>query len=206
MNQILNTKLLKKISKYKYFKSLFFFSILTFLFIIIITFLQKCYLAKQHNKSFELSNNYKLYQFYSNKHLNKTYEITDILGNIIIPKLNLSYPFFYGYNEEFLKISPCRFSGNMPPAKSNLCILGHNYNDNRFFGNLNKLQNNDVIIIENNNNYKYYYYVFNKYEVDENDLSALESSANKSTITLITCINSNNKRLIVNGILNKSEN
>ena len=86
----------------------------------------------------------------------------------------------------------------MPPKKGNLCITAHNYNDDRFFGRINLLKNNDKIIIEDNFSNKFIYYVSDIYEVDENDLSPIEVfDKNKYTLTLITCNNINKKRIIV---------
>ena len=62
-------------------------------------------------------------------------------GNIEIPAINLSYPFFSSLDNESLSISPCRFHGEMPPNDSNLCIAGHNYDNGKFFSNLSNLKN-----------------------------------------------------------------
>ena len=82
--------------------------------------------------------------------------------------------------------------------KSNLCITAHNYNDNRFFGKISELNFNDIIIIEDNFQNKYNYYVYDKYEVFEEDLSPINyNNDNAFILTLITCNNLNNKRIIV---------
>ena len=54
------------------------------------------------------------------------------------------------------------------------------------------------INIYDNNSIKYIYYVFNKYEVDEGDLSPISDyTENTKELTLITCNNFNSKRIIV---------
>ena len=90
-----------------------------------------------------LSNNYNTLKLYSNSitdsrqsNPNENY----IIGQIEIPKINLSYPFLAFTNTEYLAISPCKVSGNMPPKYGNLCIAGHNYDNGTFFSNLNKLK------------------------------------------------------------------
>ena len=100
------------------------------------------------------------------------------------------------YNDS-LKIYPCRFHGDLPPDYSNLCIAGHNYDNDKFFSNLSDLTINDEIYLEIQGK-TYVYSVFNMYEVDETDLSPIYSYPDKiRQLTLVTCNNLNKKRLIV---------
>lgn len=155
-------------------------------------------LNKQENFSKILSKNYKLSKLYSSSNVkNSQTNETDILGTISIPSLNISYTFFFGISDALLKISPCRLSGQMPDSKSNLCIAGHNYNDDRFFGKIFLLRNNDKIIIKDNSNNQFTYYVYDKYEVKEDDLSPISDNKLFCELTLITCNNFNNNRLII---------
>lgn len=173
--------------------------------IIAIAIISFCYffyriqLINQEKLSESLSKNYKISKLYSeNIKNNITLKDSDILGTINIPKLNISYTFFAGFTDELLKISPCRFSGDMPDKKGNLCIAGHNYNDNRFFGKINTLEYGDKIIISNNYEKSFSYYVFDKYEVKDNDFSPIYSyDKNSYELTLITCNNFNNNRIII---------
>ena len=198
MNQILSTKISKKIRKHKQFIVIFYISIIAFSCFLFFYIFYEANLEKKHNKSIELSNNYEILKLYSTQNINSNKKASDILGNIIISKLNINYAFFYGYDENLLKALPCRFYGEMPPTKGNLCITAHNYNDNRFFGKISELENNDEIIIEDIFNNRFLYYVYDKYEVLENDLSPLIQYDNKQyTLTLITCNNLNKKRIII---------
>ena len=73
-----------------------------------------------------------------------------------------------------------------------------------FFSNIDKLQNGDEIYIYNNNGFKCIYKVFGKYEVKENDLSPIYNyNKNEKTLTLITCNNLNNNRIIIKAKQNK---
>ena len=203
MNQILITSL-KHTNKKKQFIVQLILSICAILIIFFSYSYYKIHLNNQEKLSKTLSKNYKISKLYSDSTAqNNLLEDSDILGTINIPKLNLSYTFFNGLNDELLKISPCRYYGNMPNKtnkKGNLCIAGHNYNDNRFFSKINTLQNNDEIIIYDNFGNKFSYFVFKKYEVKDNDLSPIYSYNKKNNeITLITCNNFNNNRIIVKG-------
>ena len=225
MNQILNTNFdddnnLKKNNslnspkKGKFLNLQFSLSILAILILISYFFYHSFLLKKQENFSNLIKNNYGISKLYSNT-INNTNSIDtssslspdSILGIIKIPKLNLSYTFFSGLNDDLLKISPCRFYGDLPSSNSssinkNLCIAGHNYNNKQFFSQIDKLEINDKIIIVDNFNNEYNFSVIKNYEVKSNDLSPIyENSSNKYELTLVTCNNMNNNRIIIKAIL-----
>jgi LPXTG-site transpeptidase (sortase) family protein len=80
----------------------------------------------------------------------------------------------------------------------NICIIGHNYFDNRFFSNLNKLEINDTIIMEDLEGNFYKYVIYSIFEIDENDISKVQASdENFKTLTLCTCTANKNKRLVI---------
>ena len=116
-----------------------------------------------------------------------------------IKKLNIKYPIFSTYSDEFLKIGVCRFCGPTPNKIGNLCIAGHNYYDSRFFSKLNEIEQNDLINIYDNFGNKYIYYVYNIYEINENDTTCTNQNTNGNyELTLVTCTSFNNsKRLVV---------
>ena len=121
-----------------------------------------------------------------------------VIATINIPKLNLNYPIINETTEEYLKISPTKFYGAEPNQTGNLCIVGHNYEDDTLFSNLDQLTNGDIIKIKNTSGKTEKYSVYNSYIVNRNDVSCLDQNTNgKTEITLITCTNKNNKMLIV---------
>ena len=164
MNQILETKDKKtKIKNYIIILTTSTLSMVLFLSVFLVNLFEQ---NKQNEFSESLANNYKVYKLFAEANDNIILlQDDDIYGNIIIPNLNINYPFFYGFSDELLKLSPCRFYGKIPNEKSNLCLLGHNYNDDRFFGKLNKLSIGDTILIEDLNNNSFNYTVFEKFEV-----------------------------------------
>ena len=205
MNQIVfvkddnNSKNLKK--KRLAFKTQFLFSILMLVFLLAMFF----YIRHINQKSSEknssyLSNSYQVYRLYSNN--NDNYESNSsnpyVIGNIEIPKINISYPILSTLNEDLLKISPCRFYGQISD-NSNLCIAGHNFDNDSFFSKINSLVENDEIVITDKTNFKYTFLVFDNYEVDSSDLSPIYSVTgnNKKELTLVTCNNQNDKRIII---------
>lgn len=203
MNQILfNFKKNKKI-----FKSVFLISLLIFCFIFIITVIKLFTFFKYMHFSNVLSYNYNTYKVYSDRFSNKNISTTDnsyndIKCRIDIPSLNISYPVFSNLSDENLKISPCIFFGELPPSFGNLCIAGHNYDNGKFFSLIYKLNKNDKIYIYDNLNREFCYSVFDNYEVKNNDLSPVYSFNNNSfELTLVTCNNFNNNRIIVKASL-----
>ena len=188
----------KKYQKLKQFKTLFSISLFAITVFILLYISYQIELEKEKSFSESISKNYTIYKLFAESDTQKNiYKDSDIIGNIIIPKININYPFFYGINEELLKIAPCRFFGNMPSKKSNLCIAGHNYNDNRFFSKINELENNDLILIEDNLKNQFYYYVYDKFEITEDEIYSIMTVSNNNELTLLTCNNKNNKRIVI---------
>ena len=204
MNQILYTENIENRKKYiKRFKFQFFISL-----IIIILF--TIYLLYFYNSKFKkeslsngLLNRFNIEHIYSK---NEDYTIVElnqnsnyfVIGIIEIPKLNINYPILSDVSDELLKISACRFYGPHPNEIGNLCIAAHNYDDNRFFGNLYKLEIGDKINIYDSTNSLIIYYVYDKYETDKNDTTCTsQNTYGKKEITLITCNNFNGNRLII---------
>ena len=80
----------------------------------------------------------------------------------------------------------------------NLCIVGHNYKNNKFFSKLNELQINDKVYLTSNSQNKQEYFVYDKYEVKDTDFSCTSQETNgKIELTLITCTTKSDERLVV---------
>ena len=196
MNQILETNN-KKFKFRKIFKIQFIISFMT----IIILFIYVLNENNKKNKENEItkiaSQNAKVISLF------ESYKITEDYNNIYfctlkIEKINLEYFVYKNYSEENLKILPCKFSGENLENNSNICIIGHNYFDNRFFGNLDKLEVGDKIILESLDKKNYEYYITNIYEIHESNIYEVTKNENNSrTVTLCTCTNQKNMRLVV---------
>lgn len=211
MNQIINIDLNKnsdlsdekieknKISLKKVFNTQFYLSIIAIFIIFSLFTYYKFSLNKKENLSYSLKSNYSISQLYAKNSNNSSFSNPSIIiGMIEIPSLSISYPIFSYLDDELLTISPCKFLGEMPPASSNLCIAGHNYDNNKFFSNINLLKNGDEILIYNQIGEKFLYSVFNKYEVNDNDLSPIkEDYQGGHELTLITCNNLNQRRIVI---------
>lgn len=213
MNQILQTslnnnkKIFNSIKMKKILNFQLYFSIAFVLIIGIFTIYNKAKLSQQEKYSKKLLNNYNITKLYSNSisdeslNFNQNIEDCNIIGIIEIAKINVNYPIFSAYSDDLLKTSPCRFYGPLPGKTGNLCIAGHNYNNEKFFSRISSLTINDEIIIYNNYNKKFSYYVYDVYEVRPDNLSPVYSyKDNQKDLTLITCNNFNNNRIIVKAL------
>ena len=197
MNQIIETNVKKYKSNKNFFRIQFTISIFLIIIFVIILILKFNSNNNKEKISSDISENYNLYKLYSES-LSKPATDDEILGKIEIPKINVKYPVFSKFDDELLKISPCRFYGKSPKEYGNLCVAGHNYNNSKFFSNLFLLENGDLINIYDNLEHKYIYKVFSSYEVKSSDMTPiLNYDNNIKQLTLVTCNNLNQNRLIV---------
>ena len=212
MNQILQTNFKKANNKVtKIFLHLqLYFSVVLFIVTFIIITINKAILYRREKYSIKLLENYNITRLYSSitstNHLNidkDSFNNSSIFGKIEIPKININYVVFSSYNEELLKISPCKFYGpNLPGKTGNLCIAGHNYDNDKFFSKLYMLNKEDEINIYDNYNQKLIYKVIDIYEVKSDDLTPIYNyNRNSKLLTLITCNNKNNNRTIIKASL-----
>ena len=159
--------------------------------------------AKQEYSSTVLKN-YNISKLYANS-LNSDFSPPEskvyVIGIISIPKINVYYPIFSNCNDDLLKIAPCRFYGTTPGKNGNLCIAGHNYDNNKFFSKISTLNIDDEITIFDYSNSSFAYTVYDIYEVNEKDMSPIYNYNKKEKLlTLITCNNINKNRIIVKAI------
>lgn len=201
----------KKRNNFYIYQFLFFFTVsFCFIFIFFIrmfNFYKNESISQKLKQSYQLSTLYLNPTNYSLKHTtypNQSYYYNNlnntpfVIGMIQIDKINLNYPILSQSNKELLKISLCKFAGPMPNEPGNLCIAGHNYINNNFFGRLDELNKNDIIKIYDLNGSLKKYSIFKIYETNSNDISCKSQYTNgKTIITLLTCNNVTGKRLVV---------
>ena len=86
----------------------------------------------------------------------------------------------------------------------NICIAGHNYNDDSYFSNVPKLSVGDTIILTSLSQKSVAYTVYDKYEISSKDTSCTSQSTNGNMeLTLVTCNNFTGNRIIVKAKENK---
>ena len=125
----------------------------------------------------------------------KTYKV---IANLNIPSLGIEYPVLSSTSDALLKISLNKYWGANPNEVGNMCIVGHNYEDSRFFGKLNKIKNGTIVKITDISGKTLDYEVYDKYVVGPYDTDCTSQLTNGNTeITLITCYKNGTKRLVV---------
>ncbi len=126
------------------------------------------------------------------------YKGYDIVGIIEIPKINIEYPIINQTSDEAMALSITKFWGNNVNDIGNFTMAGHNYFDGTMFSNTNKLNIEDTIKMTDLDGKTIEYKVFDKYIIDPNDVKCVQSvKENTREITLITCINGRNNRLVI---------
>ncbi len=125
-----------------------------------------------------------------------------VIGEINIPNIDVNYPIILPDNfddiDALLKISVCKFHGADPNTVGNLCIVGHNYKNSKFFSKISYLDYGDTIEIKDLTGNTVEYEVYDKYIVEPDDVSCTtQLTDGKKEITLITCTNDNKKRFII---------
>ena len=148
------------LQKKKIYRNLFVLSlVLLFLFLIyyITQYIHLLNKEKIHQKILSI---YDVQQLYKANTFSILPSITlengdsaDVLGILQIDKINLRYPILSKSTKDFLKISVCKFYGNTLNDFGNFCIVGHNYDNEELFSNLNKLELGDNIIVYNLNRF-----------------------------------------------------
>ena len=124
------------------------------------------------------------------------------IGEINIPSINVNYPILTADNldniDTLLKISVCKFHGANPNQVGNLCIVGHNYKNSKFFSKVPSLTSGDIIQIKDLGGTTLNYVVYDKYIVEPDNVACTSQlTGGKKEVTLITCTNDNKQRYII---------
>lgn len=133
--------------------------------------------------------------------INSEYLGYEVAAQLIIPKIYLETYVFKDYSKEVLDLGPTKFWGPNANEIGNFCIVGHNYKKENMFFNLIDLSVGDEIYLLDNKNGKYTYTIYDIFKVKPNDTTPLEQNTNgKREVTLITCVNYSNTRLIIKAV------
>lgn len=125
----------------------------------------------------------------------KSYDTIAVLN---IPSLKINYPVLSSTSKELLKISLNKYWGANPNQVGNMCIVGHNYNDGKFFSNLSKIKKGAEIELTDMNDKTLIYKVYHTEIVDPYNTDCTSQLTNgKTEITLITCAKRGTQRFIV---------
>ncbi len=111
------------------------------------------------------------------------YNGINYIGIITIEKINVKLPVISSYSQDYLKIAPTLYQGNI--YENNAVIIAHNYKSH--FGNLDKLSLKDKVVFTDINGNEFNYEVVNKEDIDEKNSFQLDTG--EWDLTLFTCKN-----------------
>lgn len=121
-----------------------------------------------------------------------------IVGVVNIPKINSKYPIIAETTDQLLKVSVCKFWGANPNEVGNLCIIGHNYKNSKFFSKVPTMVIGDIVEITDLSGKTVQYKAYDIYTVDPNNTRCTSQlTQGKKEVTLITCTNDTKQRVIV---------
>jgi len=161
---------------------------------------------KNEQISKQLINNYDVSMLYSTSASQEGLPSPDssngnnfsIIGLLEIKKIDLKYPILSHLTDYSLEIAPCRFYGPNPNEIGNLCIASHNYDDNKLFGNLFKLEISDIIDVYDMAGNPISYIIYDIYETDSKDTRCTsQETGGYREVSLVTCNNITKDRLVI---------
>lgn len=120
------------------------------------------------------------------------------VAKLKIPKLNIDTYVLSNFSKAALEVCVTKFWGPNPNEIGNFCIAGHNYITKNMFSKLYTLQKGDQITLVDNKNGVVKYNIYDIFKVAPSEIEVLNQQTNGSReITLITCTNYSNQRIIV---------
>ena len=123
-----------------------------------------------------------------------------MIGYIEIPKINIKYPILEKETVASLEQSVAVRYPDNPKLNEpgNVVIAGHNYRNGQFFSNLKNVSTGDVIKITDTSGKTLTYTIYEKYETTPEDVAYITRNTGDNTeITLVTCTDDSNARIIV---------
>ena len=124
-----------------------------------------------------------------------------VIGKLEIPKIELATYILAETNDKTLNVSVTKLTGPNINKEGNFCITGHNYNNNRMFGKLKKVELGDKIILTDTYDRSVTYTVNSIDKVDTTDIEVLsQDTMGEREVTLITCTTGAIKRIVVKAI------
>jgi len=152
-------------------------------------------------ETMQLSENYDLYAEYEEETI-PTMEYLEIDGNVYIgyisiPALEIELPVLSEWSYPNLKISPCRYVGNL--YENNLIICAHNYQTH--FGRINGLHTNDIIIFTDMSGKSHDFAVTEIVQLPGTAVEDMKfGDAENWDLTLFTCTLSGQSRVTVRAV------
>lgn len=123
----------------------------------------------------------------------------EVVGTIKIPKTGIEYPVLSEVTKKSLETSVAILYGPGVNKPGNTVIVGHNYRNQRFFSNNDKLSNGDTVILTDVYGNVVTYVIYNMYYTSPDDADYMIRSIDEGVreISLSTCNDDSTQRLII---------
>lgn len=125
----------------------------------------------------------------------KTLEGYDVLGKVVIDKINVDQYILDSVEGDALKYGIGKIYGGSLNNYGNLCLIGHNYNE--IFARLSELEIGDEITLVDDELAETKYRVTEKFSIEPDNLECMLQPEDKIELTLITCESGATTRLVV---------
>lgn len=126
------------------------------------------------------------------------YKGFNVVGKIEIPKTKAKYPVLDVATISSMEASVGIIYGPGLNLIGNTVIMGHNYRNGTFFSNNKKLKNGDSVYITDTYGDTVEYIIYHTYVTSSTDFDyATRDTAGKREITLASCTDDSNSRLII---------
>lgn len=125
----------------------------------------------------------------------KTLEGYDVLGKVVIDKINVDQYILDSVEGDALKYGIGKIYGGSLNNYGNLCLIGHNYNE--IFARLSELEIGDEITLVDDELVETKYKVTEKFSIEPDNLECMIQPEDKIELTLITCESGATTRLVV---------
>ena len=122
------------------------------------------------------------------------YEVVDghyFIGVLDMPTLGITLPVQWGWSDELMDISPCRYTGNT--EDNNIILMAHNYTTH--FGALFNINLGDPVLFTDVNGHRITYHVYYIDNFHRKEISKMYEG--EWDMTLFTCVPHTYNRLAV---------
>ena len=121
-----------------------------------------------------------------------------VMARLEIEAIGLELPVIAELSDDALKTAPCLYAGpSTPQDAGNIVIVGHNYRGDSHFGRLNELEKGAAVRLTDKYGEDFEYEVYDIQIIAPDGVAALEDYEGERGLSLITCTESGENRLLL---------
>ncbi len=120
-----------------------------------------------------------------------------VIARLDIEAIDLHLPILSETSDKALKVSACRFEGPEPGEDGNLVITGHDYRSGAIFGRLSELKTGCAVLLTDTDAKTYSYTIYQIDHIKPDEAEKLDDTAYACELSLLTCENNGNGRLLL---------